>query len=374
MRARFWGIATAALAGLWLAGCATPRPYHPERFMSEGRQQPAAAAHAAALQQPDERDFAQLDGWAQDDHASALAAFQTSCRSTRPLALAGVCRRAQGVGRLDDAAARRFLETNFRPMPIAAAGLLTAYFSPVYAARSERDAEFSAPVRPRPADLSSWGPGAGAEGPYADRAAIDARPADDALAWVRPEDLFFLQIQGSGVLVFGDGSRSKALFDGTNGAPFVAIAGPMVRMGLMSSGGASSSAIRRWLADNRGQAAQAVMDLDPRYVFFRLAPDDGSDPAGAAGAALIAGRSVAVDPSEHALGELLWIDAAAPTLAGAFPAYRRLVVAMDTGGAIRGAARADLYLGRGDAAGDEAGRVRHLLRMWRLEPVDGSGQ
>jgi membrane-bound lytic murein transglycosylase A len=372
MRIRFWGIATAALAGLWLAACATPPPYHPERSMIEGPRPSIATPPAAGPRQVDEWDFAQLDGWAEDDHASALAALQTSCRSSRSPALAGVCRRARQAGQLDDAAARRFLETNFRPMPIAGAGLLTAYFSPLYAARAERDAEFSAPVRPRPADLASSGPVS--ERAYADRAAIDALPAGDALAWMRPEDLFFLQIQGSGVLVFPDGSRAKALFDGTNGAPFVAIASPMVRMGLMSAGGVSAGGIRRWLADNRGQAAQAVMALDPRYVFFRLAPDDGSDPSGAAGAALIAGRSVAIDPTEHALGEIFWIDASGPSLAGASPAYRRLVVAMDTGGAIKGAARADLYLGRGDAAGEEAGRVRHLLRMWRLDPVDGSGR
>ena len=110
------------------------------------------------------------------------------------------------------------------------------------------------------------------------------------------------------------------------------------------------------------------MRLNPRYAFFRLAPDDGRPPQGAAGVALPAGRGVAVDPSAHAYGELLWIDGEAPLLAGAFPTYRRLVSALDTGGAIKGEVRADLYLGQGDAAGAEAGRVRHTLTMWRLVP------
>jgi membrane-bound lytic murein transglycosylase A len=131
----------------------------------------------------------------------------------------------------------------------------------------------------------------------------------------------------------------------------------------------SAQAIRQWLSDHRGPDADAVMDLNPRYVFFRTAPDDGLDPAGAANVPLPAGRAVAVDLSRHGLGEPFWIDASAPTLPGVFPVYRRLVMALDTGGAIKGDVRADLYIGRGDAAGLEAGRIRHTLRMYRLTPV-----
>ncbi len=110
------------------------------------------------------------------------------------------------------------------------------------------------------------------------------------------------------------------------------------------------------------------MDQDPRYVFFAISMDDGREPAGTAGEPLIAGRSIAVDQSLHALGGAYWIDADSPTLAGAPTLYRRLVMALDTGGAIKGAVRADLYLGRGDAAGDEAGRVRHVLKLYALVP------
>jgi len=189
---------------------------------------------------------------------------------------------------------------------------------------------------------------------------------------MRPEDLFFLQIQGSGVLEFPDGRRTRALFDTVNGAPFVAIAASMRRQGLLAANQTSGDAIRAWLAAHRGPDADTVMRLNPRYVFFRLAPDDGREPAGAAGVALPAGRAVAIDPAEHAMGELLWLDGEAPTLSGAFPVYRRLVMALDIGGAIKGAARADLYLGRGPGAGAEAGRVRHDLRLYRLVPTDRS--
>ena len=110
------------------------------------------------------------------------------------------------------------------------------------------------------------------------------------------------------------------------------------------------------------------MWLNPRYVFFRLAPDDGLPPVGAAGLPLPAGRAVALDLTHHTLGEVFWLDGTSPILSGAFPQYRRLVMGLDTGGAIKGEVRADLYLGQGAQAGVEAGRVRHTLRLHRLVP------
>ena len=110
------------------------------------------------------------------------------------------------------------------------------------------------------------------------------------------------------------------------------------------------------------------MDLDPRYIFFQLG-HYAVDPKGAAGVPLIAGRSLAVDPGAHPYFELLWLDADAPALPGARPAYRRLAVALDTGAAIKGEARADLYLGSGPEAGEEAGRIRHTLRLYRIVPA-----
>jgi membrane-bound lytic murein transglycosylase A len=203
---------------------------------------------------------------------------------------------------------------------------------------------------------------------YPDRAAIEAAAEAQPLAWMRPEELFFLQIQGSGVLTFDDGRRMKALYAANNGLPFTPIANAMRDRGLLARDNTSGEAIRTWLRDHRGPEADTIMRLNPRYVFFRLVPDDGRQPVGAAGLPLPTGRAVAVDPAFHSYGELHWLDAEAPLLAGAFPAYRRLVMALDTGGAIKGEVRADLYLGLGPAAGAEAGRVRHTLRMYRLVP------
>ena len=214
------------------------------------------------------------------------------------------------------------------------------------------------PSQPERIDLAS-----------ADRATIDRAPADGSIAWMRPEDLFYLQIQGSGVLRFADGRRLKATYAADNGRPFVAIARPMVNQGLLGGSSASGDNIRGWLASHRGAQAQAVMWLNPRYVFFSLTGDDGREPPGAAGVPLPAGRAIAIDPGRHAYGEMFWIDASAPTLTGAAKTYRRTVIALDTGAAIRGEVRADLYIGSGAAAGTEAGRVRHTLRMTRLVPV-----
>jgi membrane-bound lytic murein transglycosylase A len=175
------------------------------------------------------------------------------------------------------------------------------------------------------------------------------------------------------VLVFPDGARLKAVYDGANPAPFSGIANAMRARGLLGRD-TSGEAIRAWLAANRGEAAREIMDLDRRYVFLRLGPDDGGAPAGASGVRLIPGRALAMDPVAHRMGEVFWIDAQAPILPGAYPAYQRLAVALDTGSAIRGQVRADLYVGVGEAAGLEAGRVRHTLKLYRLEPVGPTSQ
>jgi membrane-bound lytic murein transglycosylase A len=324
-----------------------------------------------------------LPGWAEEDHLAALEAFKAGCGAARAEAWRAACERARAQAPSGEAAARAFFEDNFRAEAHPATGLLTAYFAPEYPAQATPDEIYSAPVRAKPDDMAMVDPGPGdppgrktcrqasSDGlqPCPDRAAIEAEPATRPLAFMKAEDLFFLQIQGSGELVFPDGVRMKAVYAADNGRPFVGIARPMAEAGLLPQARTSGDAIRAWLADHRGAEANAVMDKNPRYVFFNLLPDDARDPAGAAGVSLPAGRSIAIDPSYYAYGELYWIDAAAPVLTGAAKTYRRLAVALDTGSAIRGDARADLYMGRGDQAGAEAGHVRHALSLTRLVPI-----
>jgi membrane-bound lytic murein transglycosylase A len=374
MRFRICGLAAALL----LAACAHheagPRP---SVRLSAPPPRPAAPSHAErpiaavppapVVEAPLPGGLAALPGWAGEDHLAALRAAQAACVATGGTDPAGVCLRLSWLDQPTDAQAREFLERNYRVTPAPEAGVLTGYFTPIYEARRAPDAEFCAPVRPRPA---AQRPGTSA---HATRAQIDGWPTDDAVGWMRPEDLFFLQIQGSGVLVFPEGARQRAVFDGANDEPFSGVATPMRAQGLLATD-TSGNAIHAWLAAHRGPEAQTVMDLDRRYIFFRLQPDDGEPPAGAAGVRLIPGRTVAVDPVAHRMGELLWLDADAPLLPGAFPAYHRVAAALDTGSAIKGDARADLYLGEGDAAGAEAGRIRHTLRLYRLEPVGPTAQ
>ena len=360
-------VAPLALAAMLLSACASTAP---PPSASSGAVAPPPATVSPPAPSPSTSpalSFSGLTGWSEEDHLAALNAFRAGCGVAKEPAMARVCGLAKATVIQDEPGARAFLEANFRPEPVGDEGLLTAYFAPRYDARMSRNAEFSAPMRGLPSDLAvvDLGPFDPAfvgkkitghvEGPtfvpYPDRGEIEAVPTDKPLAWMRPEDLFFLQIQGSGVLVLPDGRRVRAVFAGTNGKPFVGIASALRDKGLLPDNNTSGEAIRSWLAAHRGPEADAIMRLNPRYVFFRTTPDDGKEPVGSAGVSL---------------------DAATPKLSGAFPAYRRLAMALDTGGAIKGDVRADLYMGTGDAAGAEAGRVRHALRLYRLVPTPRS--
>ena len=364
-----------ALAGLLLvAACASPGVQRPAPTLPGPAARPLPVPGpslpgpllptppAPPRPEADAIELGELPGWAEEDHVAAFEGWRANCTVRRLPAFAAACRAAMAVDLLDANGARTFFETRFLAQPLPGEGILTGYFAPVYEARRVPDETFSAPLRPRPADLPPEG------GDYPDRAAIEARPPSDALAWLQPEDKFFLQIQGSGTLVFPEGPPERAVFAGTNSQPFSGVANAMRERGLLEAGQTSAEGIRAWLAAHRGPEAAEIMALNPRYVFFRLVAEDGLPPRGAAGVPLPPGRAIAVDLSLHAPGDVYWIDARSPILAGAFPTYRRLVTALDTGGAIRGPIRADLYLGQGAEAGLEAGRIRHVLRLYRLVP------
>ena len=195
---------------LALAGCATNETssqWSPPNPPSPAARAPPPTSEPAAPLAVGQLPMASLPGWSQEDHASALRAFEQSCAAVRLADLEGVCRRARQAGVLGESQAREFLETNFRADPLTGRGLLTAYFAPQYQARTHREGAFTAPVRPRPADLIVLDLGAfdptlagrklsaqlvdGQLIPYPDRAAIEAQTPDQVLAWMKPEDLFF---------------------------------------------------------------------------------------------------------------------------------------------------------------------------------------
>jgi len=372
-RVRAGGAILALGLTLFAAACATPPS--PAPFPS---QPPAPRPGPAVPVPPTPAPPAglsptALQGWDHEDHLAAFNAWTDSCHVAREPAAQVQCARAMQIRRtskpVTPSLARAFFESGFLVLqaetPDGRPGLLTAYFAPEYAARRSPGGDFDMPVLAPPA---GWTRGQ----VLPERAEIEANPEAVSgaapLAWMRAEDLFFMQIQGSGYLTFEDGSKARAAYAADNGRPFTGIARPMTEQGLLPPNGTSGEAIRAWLAAHRGPEARAVMALNPRYIFFELDPDDGGDPNGAAGIPLPARRAIAVDPGHWRYGDLVWISADGGDLVGARGSYQGLVVALDTGSAIRGPVRADLYMGRGAAAGEEAGAVRHPLRMWRLLP------
>jgi membrane-bound lytic murein transglycosylase A len=208
--------------------------------------------------------------------------------------------------------------------------------------------------------------------PYWDREAIegDRRPlAGHELLWVEdPVELFFLHVQGSGRILFEDGSRSMVNYAGQNGHPYRSVGKWLIKRGIMTRDEMSMPNIKAWARDNPSQV-DAMLNTNPSYVFFRESSRDAdSSPPGALGVPLTPGRSVAVDRRYTPLGAPVFLATTWPN--SDRPLYR-LMMAQDTGGAIKGPVRADFFWGMGDSAGIEAGRMKQPLKMWVLLPVQG---
>lgn len=293
---------------------------------------------------------------------------------------------------------RAFLATHFSPYAVAFPdgrrdGLITGYYEPLLPGSRERTPRFRVPLYAVPddllvVDLAELHPElanrrvrARLEGrrvvPYWSRADIErgtAAFAAKVLAYVAdPLDAFFLQIQGSGRIQLADGSALRLGYADQNGHPYRAIANVLIAQGEMTLEQASMQAIRAWASANR-ERLPALLDENPSYVFFREVPPPARDtleaaidgPLGALGVPLLAGRTIAVDARAIPLGAPVWLATRQPS-SGA--PIERLVLSQDTGGAIRGAVRADLFWGAGDAAAREAGTMREPGRLWILWPT-----
>jgi membrane-bound lytic murein transglycosylase A len=344
---------------------------------------------------PEALRLSNLPGWDSSDAFVALEALRATCAYKKGRQYAAVCQAmaAQDFDSPDQIKAFLVRSLAIEPVDGAkdATGTLTGYFVPDYQADYVKSDEFSQPVRPKPDDLvvvagSQLTPAQSATKvaarksgdkyvAYYTRAQIEQMPvsfASGAAYYMRPEDYFFMQLQGSGFLDMPDGKRVYAAYAADNGQPFVGIAKVMVDKGILAANQTSGDNIHAWLAAHRGPEAQAIMNANPRYGFFAIQPNQ-TEPLGAAGLPLPPGSAVAVDPAYHDLGDLFWIDASVGgnALNNAFPVYQRMVSALDTGGAIKGNVRADLYVGHGDRAGTEAGKIKHVLRMVRIVPYVG---
>jgi membrane-bound lytic murein transglycosylase A len=372
---------------LVLAGCANlPQPTAAARADCPVCPAPPRPAEAKYHQMP----FDVIPGWAGAALAPGLRAFAAGCaRIAAASPLRRTCDAARALPADDESAARKFIETAFDAWSISAAdgaadGMVTGYYEPVLAGSRSRSERFRVPVYGVPADLiavdlESVNPDSKGlrlrgrvEGarlvPYWSRGEIEAMEPFRApvLAWVEdPVELFFLQIQGSGQIALESGERLRLGYGDQNGHPYRSAGRFLVERREMTLDQASMQGIKAWAAANPRKLREAL-DFNPSYVFFREMPDGAhAGPVGTLGVPLTAGYSIAIDPRSVPLGAPVFL---ATTMPLSTQPMRRLVAAQDTGGAIRGALRADFYWGSGSEAGTLAGRMRQSGRMWVLWP------
>lgn len=381
----------ASLAAAVLAACVTtpePTPTSPPATL------PARYASAA---------WSDLPGLATDRVGEAWPAFRAGCRVLLDQAATATawrkpCVAAEAIDGRNDDAVRAFLSAHFSPYAVAfpdgrVTGLVTGYYEPMLAGSRVRTEQFKVPIFAPPddlvvVDLATLHPElkdrrvrARIEGrravPYWSRREIEAGKAalaGKALAHVaEPIDAFFLQIQGSGRIELPDGSVMRVGYADQNGHPYRAVGRVLVERGELTLERSSMQAIREWGERNPDQLP-TLLDENPSYVFFRevAPPPSGTPeaaidgPPGALGVPLVPRRAVAVDPRAIPLGAPAWL---ATTFPQSGEPLQRLVLAQDTGGAIHGAVRADLFWGHGDEAGRDAGSMRQQGRLWLLWPI-----
>jgi membrane-bound lytic murein transglycosylase A len=352
-------------------------------------------------------DWGDLDGWADDDHAAAFATFLSGCRGLNGKhppsaemtevteALKDVCERAQAAVPVDENGARKFFEDNFRPVQISELGgndgFLTGYYEPVIDGSRVPTAEFHAPLYARPPNLvaSGWRklgdafPSKGAKVgrrvgrrkivPYYTRAEIEDGALNGwhlEICYLRSQiDVLFAQIQGSARIRLQDGSILRVNYDSHNGWPYTPVGRVLIDRRIMTKDQVSMQSIRQWMEANP-QAADDVRRQNKSYVFFRVTDLPNEEGAiGGEGVPLVSGRSIAIDRALHVYGTPFFIDADLP-IANSKTAtkFQRLVIAQDTGSAIVGPARADIFFGAGDEAARMAGRIKNAGRFFMLLP------
>lgn len=347
--------------------------------------------------------YGDLPGWNTDDMALVVEAFSRSCeRMLRrapdgligPLQEAGIyadwqplCDKFLTFDTVDAIALRSFFERHFQPYEVRAGeepeGLFTGYYEASLRGSRTRHGPYRYPLHARPDDLVMVQLGDfrehlkgeriagrvldGRLHPYESRADIIAGnwPHNDkVLVWVDdPVDAFFVQIQGSGVVELEDGSQMRIGYAGQNGHPYYAIGRELIKRGYLTKETVSMQSIRAWLAANPNEADE-IMNTNRSYVFFRELTGEG--PLGGEGIALTAGRSLAIDRSLLPYGVPMWVDIDPP--AESTGRLQKLMIAQDTGGAIRGPVRGDVFWGFGPTAESLAGAMKSQGRYWILLP------
>jgi membrane-bound lytic murein transglycosylase A len=335
-------------------------------------------------------DFASLDNWASDSHGEVWDGFLKSCEKLDLVSWREVCALAAERGTPSDAEARAFFEAHFEVRPVYAEGgetegLITGYYEPLlHGSRAPSD-EYRYPLYGVPedlliVDLGSLYPqlqGLRLRGklvgnrvvPYHDRARLDADPEllqGAEILWVNSlVDVFFLHVQGSGRVRLDDGSTVAVGYAGQNGHPYQSIGRVLVEMGELDQDEVTMFTIRDWLKANP-ERLNEVLGKNPSYVFFQLKDDETGGPIGSLNVPLTPARSVAVDRSVIPLGAPVWLQTTLPDERRS--PFDRLMLAQDTGGAIKGHVRADVFWGHGEEAEIMAGLMKQQGRLFVLLP------
>ena len=341
--------------------------------------------------------YSDLPNWENADIQPGVTALLQSCGRKPPrfskyglgeeaeAAWVEACTALTFVSDAEPSTHKAVIEEYFAPFRFAAMApstKLTGYFEPMIKARRSPAPGFEEAVSAPPrsvvqADLSKFpedrasGQGGRKPGPHPARANIVDDPSR-ALGWAHPADVFYLQIQGSGRLQFPDGEVVRAAFAAHNGHPFKSIARYLIAEGEIEKSQAGMNGVRAWMDRAGESAARRAMNANPRYVWFEAQRIENPrlGPKGAALVPLTPMGSMAVDPAYHAYGAPIYIDSKIPSEPGDWQGdpLHTLVVAQDTGGAIKGPVRGDLFFGLGHDAGSRASMMNHPMRMWVLLP------
>ncbi|MBY4949821.1 MltA domain-containing protein [Cupriavidus respiraculi] len=355
------GLALSVAAAL-LAGCMSGPPPRIEGAPAPTTPVPPVSGAKGQLQPA---TWNEIGGWTQDDVRAAWPALQASCQALKKRAEWGrVCAAGLMVDAGDLNAMRSYFESNFQPYRVlngdgTDSGLVTGYYEPVLRGSRTRQGAYQVPLYRRPAQLGNK--------PLPPRAALLQNPAlrGHELVWVDDAvEAAFLQIQGSGRIRLTDGTVMRVGYGGTNDQPFRSFGKWLLDRGEITPAQATMQGIKAWARANPGRVEE-MLNVNPRFVFFRELPSSNDGPIGALGVPLTAERSIAVDPATIPLGVPVFLSTTRPLSA---EPIQRLMFAQDTGSAIKGGVRADFFWGAGDAAGETAGRMKQGGRMWVLMP------
>ncbi len=334
--------------------------------------------------------WSSLEDWSADSQSDAWAGFLKSCHKLRHEAWRGVCELAEANAELSDAEVRDFFETHFEVRPVYAEdgeteGLITGYYEPLLKGSWEPSEEYRYPLYGVPEDLLVVDLGdvypqlkhlrlrGKLDGnrviPYHARAQLEGDPAllrGREILWVNsPVDVFFLHVQGSGRVQLTDGSTAAVGYANQNGHPYQSIGRVLIRMGELEREEVTLFTIREWLRSNPDRIDE-ILAQNPSYIFFELRDDPTQGPVGSLNVTLTPARSIAVDRNVIPLGAPVWLETTLPDEDES--PLNQLMLAQDTGGAIKGHVRADVFWGQGDEAEQMAGLMKQQGRLFVLLP------